>query len=67
MIAVTFKDPTGQVITRRARQHRGWLSVYWRGKRYQLFGGTRTPFFINPARPIRGRWGAERRDTLTPT
>lgn len=40
------------VKRRMARQHSGWFSVWYLGKRYQLLGGLRVPFFINLSRPI---------------
>lgn len=39
---------------RNPRQHFGWQSVWYRGRRYQLFGGVRTDHFIclnNPIKP----------------
>jgi len=43
------------VTERAVRRHRGWESVRYRGKRYQLFGGIRTPLFINLRHPLKGR------------
>ena len=34
------------VASRSVRSHSGWQSVRYAGKRYQLFGGIRTPWFI---------------------
>ncbi len=34
------------------RQHVGWESVQFHGKRYQILGGVRGPFFINLDRPL---------------
>lgn len=42
-------------IYRLIRQHRGWGSATYKGKRYQVFGGIRGPLFIDLANPIRGR------------
>ena len=50
----TFTD----VITtaqRAVRQHAGWQSVTYQGKRYQLFGGIHTNWFICLNSPIKGR------------
>jgi hypothetical protein len=35
-----------EVISRKPRQHAGWKSVKYKGKRYQLLGGIRTQQFI---------------------
>jgi len=40
-----FTDTIEQVW-RIPRQHSGWQSVQYKGKRYQLHGGIRTPHFI---------------------
>jgi len=37
------------------RQHLGWSSVRYRGKRYQLHGRIRTPLFICLNTPIEKR------------
>lgn len=37
------------------RQHRNWQSVTYKGKRYQLFGGIHTNWFICLNSPIKGR------------
>jgi hypothetical protein len=44
-----------QEISRSPRQHRGWESVTFQGKRYQVFGGIRGPEFIDLANPLRSR------------
>jgi hypothetical protein len=41
--------------TRGVRQHSGWQSVTYNGKRYVLMGGIRTPLWINLSMPIKGR------------
>jgi hypothetical protein len=40
-------------IERIPRQHAGWESVRWQGKRYQVFGGIRNPYFIDIANPLK--------------
>jgi hypothetical protein len=40
-------------IARTPRQHAGWQSVRYQGKRYQLFGGVRVNEFIDVANPLR--------------
>ena len=42
-------------IARVERQHVGWSSVTYKGLRYQVFGGVRTPLWIRLGREIRGR------------
>jgi hypothetical protein len=42
-------------IDRVVRQHSGWQSAHYKGKRYQVFGGVRVPFFIDLLNPISGR------------
>lgn len=37
------------------RDHSGWQSVTYRGKRYQLYGGIYTPLFINISNPLSNR------------
>lgn len=34
------------------RQMAGWQSIRLFGKRFQLHGGIRTPYFVNLARPL---------------
>ena len=48
----TFTDVV-DVVSRTPRQHFGWQSVTYRSKRYQLFGGIHTAYFINLSNPIR--------------
>lgn len=49
-----FSDVVGYVW-RIPRNHSGWCSVTYKGKRYQLFGGVYVDFFICLNRPIQGR------------
>lgn len=42
-------------ITRVPKQHKGWESVTYEKRRYQVFGGVRTPYFINLQNPLRRR------------
>ena len=50
---VTFEiKGTGTLVTRSVRSHSGWRSVRYNSRRYQLFGGIRTPYWINPDRPL---------------
>lgn len=44
-----------ETIERTPRQHSGWQSITYKGKRYQLMGGIRTNFWINLTLPIKGR------------
>ena len=46
-----FTDEVEQV-DRIPREHAGWQSVRYKGRRYQLFGGIRTAFFICLNSPI---------------
>jgi hypothetical protein len=39
-------------LPERVVQHKGWQSITYSGKRYQLFGGVRGGYFINLGRPI---------------
>lgn len=39
-------------ITRIPRQHNGWQSVTYKGKRYQLHGGIHTNYFISLLSPL---------------
>lgn len=48
---VVFNDELDKVI-RSPRQHSGWQSVRYGRKRYQLFGGIHTPYFICLNSPI---------------
>ena len=50
----TFTDIV-EVAERVPRQHRNWQSVTYKGKRYQLFGGIHTNWFICLNSPIKGR------------
>lgn len=43
-----------ETATRTPRYHTGWLSVRYKGRRYQLHGGIRHEYWINPNRPIEG-------------
>ena len=58
-MAVTFyigrpsTSPT-ETATRIPRHHSGWQSVRYKGRRYQLFGGIRGPFYITLDMPIGG-------------
>ena len=45
----------GFVTARAVREHSGWRSVKFMGKRYKLFGSIRTPLFIDLDNPIKGR------------
>lgn len=40
-------------IYRAVRQHVGWQSCRYKGRRYQVFGGIRNPDFIDVANPIK--------------
>lgn len=44
-----------EVVDRSHRQHKGWQSVRYKGKRYQLFGGVYTAYFICLNSPIKPR------------
>jgi hypothetical protein len=54
---VWYGDFTDTVdkIWRRPRQHAGWQSVTYKGRRYRLAGGGRTVRFICLDNPIKGR------------
>lgn len=52
--SIQFSDQV-EVIRRIPREHVGWASVRYRNKRYQLFGGVRTPYFICTNNPLKGR------------
>jgi hypothetical protein len=39
-------------IVRKPREHSGWQSVTYEGRRYKLWGGIRTNFWINLSMPI---------------
>lgn len=41
------------LITRSVRQHSGWQSVIYKGKRYVLNGGIHNFYFINLKNPIK--------------
>lgn len=49
-----FTDSTC-VVRRVPRQHKGWQSVSYKGKRYQLFGGFHVYWFICLNSPIEGK------------
>jgi hypothetical protein len=42
-----------EIAQRIPRQHAGWQSVTYKGKRYQLFGGTHVFWFICLNSPIK--------------
>lgn len=44
-----------EVVDRVPRFHSRWQSIRYKCKRYQLFGGVRTPYFICLNNPIKGR------------
>jgi hypothetical protein len=44
-----------EVIRRKPQERKGWWYVNYRNKRYQLMGGTRTPYFICTNRPLTSR------------
>lgn len=44
-----------ELATRSVRQHTGWLSVTYKEKRYQLFGGVHVPHFICLDHPLKPR------------
>lgn len=46
-----FSDTVDRV-RRVPREHSGWQSVTYKGKRYRLAGGIRTPYFISLTLPI---------------
>lgn len=50
----SFTD-TVEIIRRIPRQHARWQSVTYKGKRYQLFGGVHTNYFICLDDPIHKR------------
>lgn len=43
------------VVTRVVHQMDNWAWVSYGGRRYQLFGGIRGPYFIDLSNPIRRR------------
>lgn len=45
-------SPALITIARAVRQHSGWQSVRFAGRRYQLFGGIRGPYYINLSQPL---------------
>lgn len=47
----TFND-TLETEARTPRQHKGWQSVTYKGKRYALRGGVRTDYFICLNNPL---------------
>lgn len=51
---VQFSDKV-EIVDRVPTFNVGWQSVTYKGRRYQLFGGIRTPFFICLNDPIKGR------------
>jgi len=55
----------GPVIEKKsgaARQMAGWEWVSYKGRRYQLFGGIRGPYFIDLSNPIRSRKEKQERE-----
>jgi hypothetical protein len=44
-----FTD-TIEVVRRVPQPRKGWAAINYRGRRFQLHGGTRVPFFICPER-----------------
>ena len=42
-------------IQRTPRQHSGWVSIAFQGRRYQVFGGVRNPLFIDITSPLKQR------------
>ncbi len=48
-----FSD-TIEYVRRIPRKMSGWECVCYKGKRYQLFGGIHTDYFIDLLNPIRG-------------
>lgn len=54
-ITVRTDYRTIEIVHRVPRFHVGWQSVKYKTERFQLFGGIRTPYWINYDRPIRGR------------
>ena len=42
-----------EIVNRVPRQHSGWQSVTYKGKRYQLFGGIHVFWFICLDHPIK--------------
>lgn len=46
------RAPALFTLVRAVRQHSGWQSVRYAGRRYQLCGGIRGPYYINLSRPI---------------
>lgn len=50
---VFFSDEV-KTVSRVPRFHRGWQSVTYQCRRYQLMGGVRTPYFICLNNPIKG-------------
>lgn len=41
-----------EIRTSAVTQHKGWQSVSYEGRRYQLYGGIRTPNWISLDNPI---------------
>ncbi len=42
-----------EIVDRSPRRHKGWDSVQYKRKRYQLYGGIRTDYFICLNNPIK--------------
>jgi hypothetical protein len=42
-------------ISRMPKQHKGWESIAYEKRRYEVFGGIRTPYFINLSNPLKRR------------
>ena len=51
---MTFSDVV-ETVSRIPTFNVGWQAVTYKGGRYQLFGGVRTPYFICLNSPIKGR------------
>lgn len=47
-----FTD-TVDVVVRKAQHASGWKWVWYNRRRYQLFGGIRTAFFVDLSNPIK--------------
>lgn len=50
----TFTDVV-EIVSRTPTFNAGWQAVTYKGGRYQLFGGVRTPYFICLNDPIKVR------------
>lgn len=47
-----LSKPGGALITRTRNRCAGWSWVRYAGRRYQLYGGIRTAFFVNLKNPL---------------